>query len=842
MKKLFLALLFLFMISSVSAFGWTNTTFNNSLTTETIFFTGNQNITRWLSIPSTVTSVFDGFFNISGFVSSTTNSTGLVNYWTFDNTLNDTLVGLNYTDDGTLNFVSGKNNNMLNISQTNASTESVLTVTGNSNRTFNFWGKIESIGSNQKFFAQGIGVLEKFMFGTQGTGWKFDAGGAGGEIGISNADTLEHMFTVTYNGTSVGIYIDGVFNTSKVMSLNTDSSVLTLGLDALEQPTQKANLTLDEFSVWNRSLTQTDVDNLYAFGNGNFHPFTPGINTTLFFLGQSDPLNLSISSNGTSPITIKISNLSSSINAHLNSTFLVGSNYLIPFIFHSDNIGNLTYSNMFFTNIGFTQDSISFTNTTTEGQTENFELNITIGSEVALTNANLNYNNTNFVSTITQVNATTYRITNDLQIENVLASSNVSFFWSFDLEGTSFNSTFNNQTINNLGVDDCSVNTFLLLNYTLRDEDTQALVTVPSNATIRVDVNIFPVGSTSSIIQFSQEYAENDTALVCLESDLGTSAYTMDVQTQYGLDDYATEFHNIDSFNLTNSTVPQTIALLDLLTTRAQSFVITVKDSNFLPLSGAIVDVTRKYVADGVFRSVEVPLTDASGQASVSLVQNSEIYTFIISKDGVLLATFDNVVAVCQNQVTGECNIFLNLFTSSTALTDFENFNGLSFTETFDRSARTITVLFSTNDGSNAEMFINTTLFDRFGNTTVCSDSLTSSSGTLTCLIPESFGNQTVQSQIFKDGLQISNNFYNLNDGSPEFGSDGIIMALILIITLPLMFVTSAVGVVIVTMLGVIISGLLLLYTGGSLFGVSSTVTWLIVAGSILVWRMTRGG
>jgi len=50
MKKFLIFLIMnLFLISLVSSA--TITTFNNSLTTENLTFTGNQNITRWLSIP-----------------------------------------------------------------------------------------------------------------------------------------------------------------------------------------------------------------------------------------------------------------------------------------------------------------------------------------------------------------------------------------------------------------------------------------------------------------------------------------------------------------------------------------------------------------------------------------------------------------------------------------------------------------------------------------------------------------------------------------------------------------------------------------------------------------------
>ena len=65
MKNKFIYLLLgLFMLSFVSA--WSEDTFNNSLSTENLTFTGDENITRWLSVPEN-TVVTNGFLNLSGF-------------------------------------------------------------------------------------------------------------------------------------------------------------------------------------------------------------------------------------------------------------------------------------------------------------------------------------------------------------------------------------------------------------------------------------------------------------------------------------------------------------------------------------------------------------------------------------------------------------------------------------------------------------------------------------------------------------------------------------------------------------------------------------------------------
>lgn len=677
----------------------------------------------------------------------------------------------------------------------------------------------------------------------------------GGIIILNSPNGIVPSSPVTFSCTATQTDSATIAN----MSLYTNQSGtfqlenVTTGLSLSTETVTWENVISEGEHVWNCQACDSDGDCGFASQNNSVEiDLTPPV---INITAPISPVAFQESgTNFTINWTVTDKNLEScwyNYNVTTNVTVACSAN-TTQFVVTSSTNRNLTFyandtvglesSEFFSWNYTLFVNSQTFSPTTTEGQIESFILNITTASSVIITSAKLNYNNSLFTASINQLSPTDWIIDRDLLIPDVSGLVNNTFFWSLVVDGSELNTSQNNQTVNNLAIDDCSVFTNLILNYTLRDEDSQELISVPSNATIKLDVNIFPVGSLTPLIQLSRDYNETNTALVCLESPLGNSVFTMNVQAQYTLDDHTTEFHNLVAFSLTNTTIPQTIPLLDLLTSRAQNFLITVKGSDFLPLSGAIVDVTRKYVADGIFRSVEVPLTDTAGQASVSLVENSEIYTFIVSKDGVTIATFNDVVAVCQNVITGQCNIFLNAFTTGTDLEDFENFNGVSFNEVFDRATRTLTITFTTNDGSNALMFINTTKFDRFGNNTVCTDTLLSSSGTLTCVIPESFGNVTVQSQIFKDGSLISNNFYNLADGAAAFGTNGIIMALIMIITLPLMFISSPIGIVIGAIIGVIMSGSLLLYTGGSFFGAASTITWLVVAGLILLWRMAKGG
>lgn len=500
--------------------------------------------------------------------------------------------------------------------------------------------------------------------------------------------------------------------------------------------------------------------------------------------------------------------------------------------------------------VGYLFNSHTFTETVVEFAGETFTLNVTLPSGTTSSDTKFTYNGTTQVlSGVTVGDNKIY--TGSITTPDVNANNNVPFSWNLTLttgtESYEFSVISGTQQVQPLSIDDCAVYTDLLINATLRDEETKAFITPNfsiQNTTIEIEVVLTSLADATQSSTFAQNYTYNNPAQVCVGSGLlNTTTYRMDSTIRYEATEYDSEFYNIQNFSLNNNSIPQNIQLYDLLSADSQEFVVTVKDQNFLPLEGALVSITRKYIADGVFRTVEIPETDSSGQAVAHLVENSVIYTMTVSKEGQLLATFDNVVAVCQNQVIGECNINLNIFSSSVNVGNFVDYNDIRFTSSLNKPSRTITTVFTIPSGATSTILLNATKFDRFGNNTVCSDSLTSSAGTLTCIIPQSFGNITVQADLLKDGRVISTEFYDLTESSADvFGPSRIILVMILIIILPLMFITSSIGAIVAMIFGIVIASILLIIDVGSVFGTASTIMWLVVAAAILIWKLAAGG
>ena len=671
-------------------------------------------------------------------------------------------------------------------------------------------------------------------------------------------DTWNHV-VLTKNSSHLCIFVNNVMEnctlaTGKVMNPNTNFSI---GQDGMTGAFTVHGL-MDEVGIWARSLTIAEVNELYNGGDG----LTYSVSSTTLNSPADNSKFLAIDTitfNATGENSA-LHNASLFIDGLLNQTITTVTGTIDEIIFTETGFSEATHNwtirscgtdGCFYgTNRTFNTTTLlflfqNFNNQTIEGSTETFEVNLTYDSLSYLNIiGNLIYNGTSYTGTKINTGNNISFIRN-LQIPSIDTEVNITFYWQILLLNSStseFNSTDNNQTVKNINIDICGAYTILLLNYTIYDEETLTMLDGSGdNTTIEVDLDIFPLGSTTSIVNLSNTYLETNPAQVCLQEDLlnGTQ-YQMNVETRYSSTNRTIEYHNIQNFTLENSTLPQHIALYDLLLVDSQEFGITFKDTNFIPVEDALIDIQRKYIGDGIFRSVEIPRTDEFGQTKGHFDLDGVIYTIVVSKNGKVLATFDNIAVVCQEQILENCELNLNALSTGVPFEDLTQLGGITYTFDFDRDAQTITVIFSTTDGSSRTVLLNTTKYDMFGNNTVCFDTLTSSSGTLTCNIPDVYGNSTVVSRLYVNGDLITTRTFYMNPSSSDmFGTDNLVIALILIITIPLMLIPSPITFMIGIFLGLIMAGALLL-TSGSVLGTGSAIMWAIIAGGIIIWKIAN--
>jgi hypothetical protein len=790
----------------------------------------------------------------------------------------------NGTNNGATRGVTGKINDAFYFDGTNDYVDlNGELITEQQEFTVNLWAKpnLSSDSNNNLLISQTADAAGRQRVGIQQLGdvWRAITSQSDNTqifaISTTTADTSGYqMITITRNSTHINIYINGTKEANATWD-GTDISNSNEMWIGSRSPTSSAkywNGSLDEIGIWNRSLSDLEILNLYNGGSGL--PFGEGESNISISLNY--PTNgSSVSGN----ITFNsILNASSTITNITNTTLFVWYDNGTIFTTQSETlngtntsssilVSNLTQGDFLWnqfacgTNVSgifcnfaennFTFDwrpfevlNESFNNQTTEGNLETFLINISTIDNLQLKTANLIYNTTTFSGNFNNLGSGLFEISTSIVIPNVDSDLNNSFFWNLIFEDLSeFNTSSETQEVLNLNIDNCSSNTILLFNFTLFDEETQDfLVGSTENTSIEVDLNLFSQDRTESILNFSDGFEEINPVTICINNITSSSMYSVDLTSRYESKDRVGEFYNLQNFTLESSSLAQNISLFNLLSTDSINFLITFKDETFLPVDDALIEILRSYTSEGVFKTVEIPKTDSQGQAIGHFDTSTVSYSIIVTKFGVVLGTFDNIAVQCDNDLTGDCTINLNVFTTGEEVIEFEEEFGISYTgPTLNRTTNIISATFTSSDGTSRNVTLRTLKFDRFDNNTLCSVNLISASGTLNCELPTGTDNITIISEILVLDSVINTATFTLQpDTDSRFGTDGVILMFILVITAGFMMISSTITLIIGTIFGFIIAIVLSLTNTGSFVGSASAIIWLITSGGIILWKITR--
>jgi hypothetical protein len=274
---------------------------------------------------------------------------------------------------------------------------------------------------------------------------------------------------------------------------------------------------------------------------------------------------------------------------------------------------------------------------------------------------------------------------------------------------------------------------------------------------------------------------------------------------------------------------------------KTQKFKLIARDSSYLPIENALIQIERKYIENGTFYITEIPKTDEKGVTSASLQVNDVIYNFKIYQDGVLISEFTNVLAICQTPLVTQCEIDFNAFQETITLPDFEEGDDFNFTLGYNSTSRVITSQFTIPSGEPSLVELIVTSQDTLS-TSVCSDTLTSSSGLLTCPVPNNFGNSTVTAKLYKDSVQQGMGTVKLDQKAKDiYGVILIILSVIVIITLIGMSISdNPVITAIFLFVGVVVLFSLNLVEGSGFIGASATILFLAIAIILVIIKVRR--
>lgn len=282
-----------------------------------------------------------GVFSVSAVSWNSTFANGLNSYFPFDSNYSDSLINSgNFDTFGTPVFRSGINGNSVSVNPADYLTSStncpLCNIRGNTtiNATINFWFYSDNFTVNDAIYRQHDGYI---VYATSPPRF-YIADILCANLGYGTQDINSsswNMFTYQrINSTTGNCYVNGNLDSTGT-NKNGDSgaeSLIYLGTRTSGFNTVQTT-KYDEFYIWNRSLSDNEIKDLYNSGNGIFFQSNLAIN----FVSPTDEngdsyqrqnILVNVSSEGTENITINFYNSTHNLVASFsNSTSPFFKNY-----------------------------------------------------------------------------------------------------------------------------------------------------------------------------------------------------------------------------------------------------------------------------------------------------------------------------------------------------------------------------------------------------------------------------------------------------------------------------------------------------------------------------------
>jgi len=731
--------------------------------------------------------------------------------------------------------------------------------------TFNFWikqtgswvnsGNIMGIITNHDSGAVADG---EFILRTKGGQTTFETvfnEGAGNLKCTTTAGvTLNEwsMLTLLINSSNVILYQNGtiICTDDSVTGFAFNNDALNMWGDEGLAIANLDNALFDELSIWNRTLTPTEVTELYNNGLGTF------------FNSSATTINITMNSpeNNTITYTNLTFNCSANrLNGLLNLTLIIDdvNNFTV---FNTTNNQNLSFEvskgfainnyswncrsvdindnietsdTRYFDISYFTTNTETYSATVLESSEEDFSINISYESvDWNSIIGKLQYNGTNYTGTQTGTGDTIiFNRTIDIPpLPGQTAETKV-FNWVFTFTNstgsTSVIATEHTQTVNPITFESCNATGVAFINFSTYS----AINPFPSlNATFKSSWRIKETTGTGNNVlnrSFEDVTEENKTWSFCLLP--ANKNYTITADIEIDAIGYAKNWHYLSNISyLGNST--QNVSLYLLNDSLATLTVLQTVNEAQQAISDVIIQVQLYDIGTDTFYTTAMAKTDFKGEDLVYLNWYDSFYKFIMIKDNVIVTKEPYKIA--ETPQTFE-------FIAQTDYV-FQKFEDFLYTLVFNNVTNNFVLTFTKPSGLVEQGCLRVIKRNVTNDYIICTTCESSSSATLYCNIG-GWGNGTFIATFYATGSfksidAVSEFKGEYNKIYQEIGNlDGTIMAIMLAgVIMSLFFVTPVLGV-----LGLLV-GVLVSYVLGFQPLDYGTFITLVLIGGVVMWILKK--
>lgn len=767
---------------------WPTRKFNNSLLTENLTFTGSDSFTRYVAVPSSVTFVTQGIMNLSG------------NYY-----FNGSLQGLEA--EHTLSsggFNRGITKNSTNLIVVESTTNEIDVY----NLTYDHIYSTTLIGNSGT--PSGIAKNDTNYFISNVTAIKvhnFSGSYLYTLVSIPTGNTIEEIL---HNGSDI-LVVDRISNKLRIY----DSSGTNLFNYTLTVPSGYVPETISTYNdymyIYNEHDTSALDSILVYYLNGTYTGLNSSANSGPSAVRGSvvnDNKYLYLTSTkltgyylNTTPINVNVSvgnkqgyyhpgifyqsnnrtqNLYSLMNDYLDSCTYVNSWCYVPITFTSATGGILTYSDMYYSDVGFYENNNIYSTTTYETKSETFIYNISYNSNFyTSSSANLIYDGVTYtpIKTVT-TGAGTFTKTIDIPLINT-SVQNKTFYWIVYLTNNTgqtetFNSSMFDQTVSSILFAQC--NTTLAtraVNYSIYNETSRTLITSSFKSTFE-----YFLGSGSVKKNTSVDLSGSNNYTFCISPN---ATYNTDASIKLSTSGFLDRNYFLNNEYYSNTSTNEPLYLLD--STVGRNVILEFKDTSLRPLAGYYIETWRKYDALGIDLPVHIDKTDNFGQVVENMVENTVKYKFRFydPNNTLVKSTNEYVVVACRYTV---CVItFLN--DQQTGIIGFNNLSNYEYSLYFDNSTNTFIYSWNDNTGSSPHhrLYVKKTTFG--SDEVVCNTSSTALIGSLSCYVGGNYSSYSAQAFRFASPeKRIGSLNVQVGDVTRKFGVEGLLWSFFLLMML----------------------------------------------------------
>ena len=529
-------------------------------------------------------------------------------------------------------------------------------------------------------------------------------------------------------------------------------------------------------------------------------------------------------------------------------------------VFGANNITNFTIESFenrnltFYANDSFGNENSTFINWTyeifeinqsfntpvIELSEESFEL--FISSAGTITEALFNYNGTDYISSILSLGGGLNQITTTIQIPNLDTNTNITFFYNISTDSIDNIITQNqSQEVRILNVGDCITYSEVIMNLSLFDEK----LLTPLNGTIEFDLEILNADDLSILNKLSTTFENIETTSVCTDTNITGGDYVYSLELRYfaeffnsSIISHVPEFYHIQEADISN--LPQEIDLFDLAINESTEFTIFYRDNDYIARENVLLLIQRKYVDEGIFRVIEIPITSNQGSAVGHFDLNNYKYRITVTDGGEVLNTFDNPSIRCESELSGICEIRLK-GSAPTPAADFVS-DLIGFYYTVDLTNSSVIVDFAIPSGESETVNIVMVQTSPFADPIIiCNQTVLSSAGQVECDVTSTIGDSLVSIVINSGGTLKA----NLKASFQEelFGSfllNNYFIGAVILMTLVMMVVSSPPLMIVATVFGFIFLGFIFVLKASTIGLALGAVSWILVAAIIILIKLNR--